>query len=82
MVKACGLSLWRSRLEADDKTFLTAQNEPEVVFLTLYLHHSFVGVPLVRGKIERGNELYSYVFEHQGEVSKPVPKDGVVGLFA
>ena len=65
-------------METEDKAGLTVQNEPEVVFLAQYLHHSFIGVPLVRVEIERRNELYSHVLEHRGEVSTPVA-DGRMG---
>ena len=65
-------------MEAKDKSSLAVQNEPEVVFLAQYLHHSFIGVPLVRVEIERRNELYSHVLEHRGEVSTPVT-DGRMG---
>ena len=65
-------------METEDKAGLTVQNEPEVVLLAQYLHHSFIGVPLVRVEIERRNELYSHVLEHRGEVSTPVA-DGRMG---
>ena len=65
-------------METEDKAGLTVQNEPEVVLLAQYLHHSFIGVPLVRVEIERRNELYSHVLEHRGEVSTPVT-DGRMG---
>ena len=47
-------------------------NEPEVVFLTLYLHHGFIGVPLVGVKIQCRNELYSNVLKRGGEAGTPV----------
>ena len=65
-------------MEAEDKASLAVQNEPEVVFFALYLHDSFIGMPLVRVEIERRNELYSHVLEHRGEVSTPVT-DGRMG---
>ena len=66
------------QMEAEDKAGLTVQNEPEVVFLALYLHHSFIGVPLVRVEIQRRNELYGNVLEHRGKTGTPVA-DGRVG---
>lgn len=45
------------QMEAKDKARLTVQNEPEVVFLALYLNDSFIGMPLVRVEIECWNEL-------------------------
>ena len=65
-------------METEDKAGLTVQNEPEVVFLALYLHHGFVSMPLVRVEIQRGNELYRNILEHRGEVSTPVT-DGRMG---
>ena len=59
-------------METEDKAGLTVQNEPEVVFLALYLHNSFIGVPLVRVEIQRRNELYRNVLEHWGEAGTPV----------
>ena len=47
----------RRKMEAENKAGFAVQNEPEVVFLTLYLNNSFIGVPLVRVEIERRNEL-------------------------
>lgn len=56
-----GKGLWAVpaavEVEAEDKTGFAVQNEPEVVFLALYLNDGFVGVPLVRVEIERGDEL-------------------------
>ena len=34
-------------MEAEDKTGFAVQNEPEIVFLSLYLDHGFIGVPFV-----------------------------------
>lgn len=65
-------------MKTENKASFTVQNEPEVVLLPLDLHHSFIGVPLVRVEIERRNELYSHVLEHRGEVSTPVT-DGRMG---
>lgn len=45
------------QMEAEYKAGFTVQNEPEVVFLALYLYHGFIGVPLVRVEIESRNEL-------------------------
>ena len=45
------------QMEAEDKAGFAVENEPEVVFLALYLNDGFVGVPLVRVEIERGDEL-------------------------
>ena len=59
-------------MEAEDKAGFAVQNEPEVVFLALYLDHSFIGVPLVRVEIECGNELYGDVLEHGSEAGTPV----------
>ena len=59
-------------METEDKAGLTVQNEPEVVFLALYLHHGFVSMPLVRVEIQRGNELYRNILEHWGEAGTPV----------
>ena len=59
-------------MEAKNKAGFTVQNEPEVVFLTLYLHHGFIGVPLVGVKIQCRNELYGNVLEHGGEAGTPV----------
>lgn len=71
-----GKSLWAVpvtvQMEAENKACLTVQNEPEVVFLALYLHHGFIGVPLVRVEIQRRNELYGNVLEHWGEAGTPV----------
>ena len=64
-------------MEAEDKACLAVQDEPEVVFLALYLNDGFIGVPLVRVKIQSWNELYSHVLEHRGEVGTPVA-DGCV----
>ena len=66
------------QMEAEDKACLAVENEPEVVFLTLYLNDGFIGVPLVRVEIERRNELYSDVLVHRGETGTPVA-DGRVG---
>ena len=65
-------------MEAEDKACLAVQNEPEVVFLALYLNDSFIGVPLVRVEIERRNELYGDVLEHGSEAGTPVT-DGRMG---
>ena len=65
-------------MEAEDKASLAIQNKPEVVLLPLDLHHSFIGVPLVRVEIECGKELYGDVLEHGGEAGTPVA-DGRVG---
>ena len=62
-------------MKTEDKAGLTVQNEPEVVFLPLDLHHGFIGVPLVRVEIERRNELYGDVLEHGGEAGTPVTDD-------
>ena len=59
-------------MKTEDKAGFTVQNEPEVVFLALYLDHSFIGVPLVRVEIQRRNELYRNVLEHWGEAGTPV----------
>ena len=45
------------QMEAEDKAGFAVENKPEVVFLALYLNYGFIGVPLVRVKIERRNEL-------------------------
>ena len=66
------------KMKAEDKAGFAVQNEPEVVFLTLYLNNSFIGVPLVRVEIERRNELYGNVLEHGCELGAPVA-DGSVG---
>ena len=65
------------QMEAEDKACLAVENEPEVVFLTLYLNDGFIGVPLVRVEIERGNELQSDVLEQGCELGTPVA-DGSV----
>ena len=65
-------------MEAEDKACLAVQDKPDVVFFALYLHHGFIGMPLIRVEIERRNELYSHVLEHRGEVSTPVT-DGRMG---
>lgn len=66
------------QMEAEDKTRLTVQNEPEVVFHALYFNDGFIGVLLVRVEIERRNELYSDIFEDGGELGTPVA-NGCVG---
>lgn len=77
-----GKRLWAvpvgREMESENKACLAVQNEPEVVFLTLYLDYSFIGVPLVRVEIECRNELYGDVLEQWGKVSTPVT-DGRVG---
>ena len=60
------------QMEAEDKAGFTVQNKPEVVLLPLDLHHSFIGVPLVRVEIKRWDELYGNVLEHRGEAGTPV----------
>ena len=60
------------QVEAEHKAGFAVQNEPEVVFLALYLHNSFIGVPLVRVEIQRRNELYGNVLEHWGKAGTPV----------
>ena len=60
------------QMEANDKARLTVQNEPEVVFLALYLNDSFIGVPLVGVEIERRKQLYGNVLEYWGETGTPV----------
>ena len=65
-------------MKTEDKAGLTVQNEPEVVFLPLDLHHGFIGVPLVRVEIECGKELYGDVLEHGSETGTPVT-DGRMG---
>ena len=60
------------QMKAKHKARLAVQNEPEVVFLALYLHNSFIGVPLVRIEIQRRNELYRNVLEHWGKAGTPV----------
>ncbi len=76
-----GKGLWavpvRGKMEAEDKAGFAVQNEPEVVFLALYFHHGFVGVPLVRVEVERRDELYRNVMEHGGKVGTPVTDGGV-----
>lgn len=59
-------------METEDKAGLAVQNEPEVVFLALYLHNSFIGVPLVGVEIQCRNELYGNVLEHWGKADTPV----------
>ena len=59
-------------MEAKDKAGLAVQNEPEVVFFTLYLHHGLIGVPLIRVEVQRGKELYGNALEHRGETGTPV----------
>lgn len=46
-----------TEVEAENKPGFAVQDEPEVVFLTLDLHNSFVGVPLVRVEVQHGDEL-------------------------
>ena len=67
-------------MEAEDKACLAVQNQSEVVFLTLYFHNSFIGVPLVRVEIQRQNELYRNILEHWGEVGTPVANSRVKHL--
>ena len=68
-------------MEAEDKAGLAVQDEPEVVFHALYLHHGFISVPLVRVEIERRNELYGNVLEHWGEAGTPVANGRVRYLY-
>lgn len=76
-----GKSLWAVpvavQMEAEDKACLAVENEPEVVFLALYLNDGFIGMPLVRAEIQGRNELYRNVLEHWGEAGTPVA-DGSV----
>lgn len=60
------------QMETEDKASFAVQNEPEVVFLAQYLHHSFIGVPLVRVKVQRRNKLYTNILEHWSEASTRV----------
>ena len=48
-------------MEAKDKARLTVQNEPEVVFLALYLNDSFIGMPLVRVEIECWKAMFGNI---------------------
>ena len=57
-------------MEAEDKARLAVQNEPEVVFLTLYLNDSIIGVPLVRVEIQRRDELYGNLPEAAPQISE------------
>lgn len=59
-------------VKAENKAGFTVQDEPEVVFLALNLHHGFIGVPLVRVEVQRRKELYGNVLKHGGEASTPV----------
>ena len=59
-------------MEAEDKTGFAVQNEPEIVFLPLYLDHGFIGVPFVRVKIECRNKLYSDILEQRSEAGTPI----------
>lgn len=68
------------QMKAEDKAGFAVQNKPEVVFLALYLHHGFIGVPLVGVEIERRNELYGNVLEHRGEAGTPVANGCVRNL--
>lgn len=68
------------QMEAEDKACLAVENEPEVVFHALYLNDGFIGVPLVRVEIERGNELQSDVLKQGCEVGTPVADGGVGNL--
>ena len=71
-----GKSLWAVpaaiQMEAEDKACFAVQNEPEVVFLALYLHNSFIGVPLIRVEIQRRNKLYGHILKHWGKAGTPV----------
>lgn len=60
------------QVEAEDKAGFAVENEPEVVFLALYLDHGFISMPLVRAEIEGWNELYGNVLERWGESGTPV----------
>lgn len=67
-VTAAYNGLWavpvRGKREAEDKAGFAVRNEPEVVFLALYLNDSFVSVPLAGVEIGRRNKRYGNVLEH------------------
>ena len=65
------------QMEAEDKACLAVENEPEVVFLALYLDHGFISMPLVRVEIECRNELYRNVLKQWGEMGTPVADGGM-----
>lgn len=67
-------------METKNKTGFAVQNEPEVVFFALYLHHGFIGMPFVRVEIERRNELYGNVLDQWGEAGTPVANGCVRNL--
>ena len=61
-----------AEVEAEYESGFAVQNEPEVVFLALDLYHGLIGVPLVRVKIQHGNELKGDVLKHGGKAGTPI----------
>ena len=59
------------QMEAENKAGFAVRNEPEAVFLTLDIHHGFIGVPSSELKNERRNELNGDIWEQRGKPCTP-----------